>query len=125
MIIGTGIDIVSVERIRRIMRRWGGRFLKRVFTQKEIDFCKKKHKPELHFASRFAAKEAILKGLQTGMAEGAGFHDICISSQVSGAPAVELSGRTYEISKKRGIHAIHISLSDEDQFAVACAVLTT
>ena len=124
MIIGMGIDIVSVERIRRIMRRRDGQFLKRVFTRTEIDFCKKKHKPELHFASRFAAKEAILKGLQTGMAQGAGFQDICIMSRDSGAPMAKLSGRTSEISKKRGIQAIHISLSHEDQFAVASAVLT-
>jgi holo-[acyl-carrier protein] synthase len=122
MIKGTGIDIVSIHRITDVIERQGDRFLKRVFTPHEIAYCQSKSRPESHFAMRFAAKEAILKALQTGFAKGVRFQEIEVVNDTAGAPEVHLSGKTLDVSNKKGISTFHISLSDEKETAVALAV---
>ncbi len=122
MIIGTGIDIVEVERIRNAIERHGDRFLNRIFLDVEIAYCKSNQNPYQRFATRFAAKEAVLKALRVGWQKGTSFTDIRITKDDSGAPSVELNGRSLEISKQLGVRNIHISLSHISTYAVAYAV---
>ncbi|MBI1893192.1 MAG: holo-ACP synthase, partial [Candidatus Rokubacteria bacterium] len=73
---GIGVDLVRVERIREMMERWDRRFLSRVFTPEELSYCLKRRRPEQHLAARFAAKEAALKALGTGLAMGVRWREI-------------------------------------------------
>jgi holo-[acyl-carrier protein] synthase len=122
MIVGIGVDIIEVDRIRRIVSRQGQRFLRRVFTEKEIQYSRRYAHPDQRFATRFAAKEAVLKALGMGWQKGTSFLDVEIRTNKLGAPAVELHGHTLEISRRLGIKKIFISLSHTDSYAVAQAV---
>ena len=70
MIFGIGTDLVEVSRVEKILQKWGEKFLKKVFSQNEIEYCKKKAFPAIHFAARFAAKESFLKSLGIGLGMG-------------------------------------------------------
>jgi len=122
MIVGIGVDIISVERIRGIVQRQGDRFLQRVYTDEEVAYCRRSGHPEQRFASRFAAKEAVLKALGVGWRRGTTFRDVRVSNNDLGAPSVQLSGRTLEISRELGVSKILISLSHDEKYAVAQAV---
>ena len=112
-IIGTGIDIVEVKRIKRVIA--GNKaFLARVFTPGEIDYCAGKANKYQHYAVRFAAKEAILKALGS---KGIALKDISIRNLDSGQPQVVLSGRLKKLEKN-----IVISLSHSNDYAVAQAI---
>ena len=122
MIVGIGVDIISVERIRGIVQRQGDRFLQRVYTDEEVAYCRRSAHPEQRFASRFAAKEAVLKALGVGWRRGTTFRDVRVSNNDLGAPSVQLSGRTLEISRELGVRKVLISLSHDEKYAVAQAV---
>ena len=122
MIVGIGVDIVKVDRIRRLMGRHGERFLRRVFTEEEIAYCRRCAHPEQRFATRFAAKEAALKALGVGWQRGARFRDVHVSINELGAPGVELAGRTAEIGRDLGVSRILLSLTHDRDYAVAQAV---
>ncbi|GIM68512.1 holo-[acyl-carrier-protein] synthase [Planomonospora venezuelensis] len=120
--VGTGTDIVSVARIAALHRSAGDRFLRRWFTDDEIDYCTSRARPELHLAARMAAKEAVLKALRpTGDAPLA-WRSIEIARDVDGAPSVRLVGDVRTLAESRGAGAIHVSLSHCDEYAVAVAV---
>jgi holo-[acyl-carrier protein] synthase len=122
MVVGIGVDIVSVDRIREIIERRGERFLTRVFTEDEVRYCRRCAHPEQRFAARFAAKEAVLKALGVGWQKGASFRDVEVRVNALGAPGVRLSGRAFEISRERGIERVFLSLSHDEHYAVAQAV---
>jgi len=122
MIVGVGVDIIEVERIRRIVGSHGDKFLGRVFTDREIRYCRRCAHPEQRFASRFAAKEAVLKSLGLGWQQGTRFRDVEIQTNALGAPAVELHGRTLQMSAQLGIRRFHLSLSHDKHYAVAQVV---
>ncbi len=121
MIYDVGTDIVSVPRIASAIRRSGGRFLLRVFTPAERDYCLARRTSERCFAARFAGKEAVLKALGTGLA-GCSWQDVEIAAGPGGNPEVRLSGRAADIASRRGIGRVLLSLSHEGQHAVAFAV---
>ena len=90
MIIGTGIDIVNIDRIERLMARWGDLFLGRVFTKKEIARCQRRARPPECFAIRFAAKEAFLKAIGWGLRNGVQWTDIEVENDPMGKPTLRL-----------------------------------
>jgi holo-[acyl-carrier protein] synthase len=122
MIMGIGVDIVDVGRIRRIVAHHGERFLRRAFTEREVQYCWRCARPEQRFAARFAAKEAVLKALGVGWQKGASFRDVEVCINELGAPSVKLSGRTLQISRQLGVDRIQVSLSHDRNYAVAQAV---
>lgn len=123
MILGHGIDIVSVDRIEQMIEKWGDSFLKKIYALSEIAYCKKRKNASLHFASRFAAKEAFAKALGTGITGGIRLSEIETVRTPSGMPVVRLKGKTSKIAKKRGIRKIILSLSDEEDYAIASVIL--
>jgi holo-[acyl-carrier protein] synthase len=113
-----GVDIIEVSRIRRMVERWGQRFLDRVFTDTELRICK--GIPE-RLASRFAGKEAVMKALGTGT-RGISWREIEIASESSGKPVVNLYGKAREKAKSLGLSELAISLSDSREYSIAFVV---
>ena len=99
----------------------GGRF-DRIYTSGEASYCTGQASPAASLAARFAAKEAVMKCLGTGWADGVGFQQIEVVRAASGAVSVRLSGRAAEVAAARGIDTVHLSLSHSDHHAVAMAV---
>ena len=116
-ILGTGIDIVEVDRIARAIERWGDGFLKHVFTKEEIDYAKKMRNPSEHFAARFAAKEAVFKAI--GNDPTITWKDIQISHNKSGGPICLY--RRKNLKKRQ----ILISISHTKHYAAASAIITS
>ncbi len=123
MILGTGVDIVEVPRIRNALRRHGERFVQRIFTEGEAEYCGGSAHPEQRFAARFAAKEATLKALGVGWQKGVGFGEVEVSNDDLGAPAITLSGRAEELAGELGVRCIHVSLSHHRHLAIAHVLL--
>jgi holo-[acyl-carrier protein] synthase len=122
MIIGTGIDIIEVERIAlRVGRDSGFRDL--VFSKNEIMYCESKAFPFQHFAARFAAKEAFLKAVGTGWDTGLSFHEIEIINDPKGKPIIRISGETEKQLLPLGIRTIHVSMSHLKSTATAVVIL--
>ncbi len=113
-----GIDMVAISRVRGVLERHGGRFLRRVYTPEEVAFCRGRV-PEL--AARFAAKEAVMKALGTG-ARGVAWREIEVLPNHRGKPLVYLSGRARERAERIGLRGLDVSLSHERDFAVAAVV---
>ena len=121
-ILGTGIDIVETARIAESIKRHGEKFLARVFTAGEREYCAAMRKPETFYAARFAAKEAISKAFGTGFGAQLGWLDIDIRRKASGEPFVILSGDGAATAKRLGVTEIRISMSHSDHYAVANAL---
>src|ERR1041384_1869500 len=98
---GIGIDLVPTPRMRRIMERWDERFLSRVFTDEEIAYCRARKDPAPHFAARFAAKEAGLKALGTGLRLGISWRELEVKRERGGPPELILRGRSRELARQR------------------------
>jgi len=123
MILGTGIDIIEVERIRASFEKFGDRFVNRILHPTEIAYCLS-HKTAAPFiAARFAAKEAISKAFGTGIGAALGWHDMEICRKESGEPYVVLHGKGKELLEKRNGRAMLISLSHTQNYATAVAIL--
>lgn len=122
MIHGTGVDIIEIARIQKSIQKYSGKFEERVFTTREIDYCRSKAEPFKHFAARFAAKEAILKSMGTGMADGITWKDMEILNQESGRPVLSLTGRGKDVFNSLNLKNIHISMTHDKQYAVAQAI---
>jgi holo-[acyl-carrier protein] synthase len=123
MICGIGIDLVRIDRIRAIAERWQTRFLDRLYTEAERRYCQARPEPYASFAGRFAAKEAVLKALGTGWADGISWHDIQVLNDRTGRPHATVSGRVRALMKRAGVTDIHVSLSHDTDYAIAQAVL--
>lgn len=123
MLTGLGVDIVEIERMRLALERTP-RLRERVFSEEERRYCDKRSRPEIHYALRFAAKEAVLKALGTGFA-GMRFTDVEVVRESSGRPVPKLSGRAAEYAAEIGVVEMHLSLSFTHTTAVASAVALT
>jgi holo-[acyl-carrier protein] synthase len=123
MIIGTGVDIVEIVRLRNVIERLKDRFIARVFTPGEQQFCQVHRDPAPHFAARFAAKEALFKALGTGWAKGVTWLDVEVKRERQDAPVILLHGEAQRLSASLGAHRVHLSLSHSDQWAVAMVIL--
>lgn len=121
-IIGHGVDLVELSRIRRLLGDHPERFLERVFTEREqLDSGDGKRRDE-HLAARFAAKEAAFKALGTGWSQGIGWTDVSIVKNEAGKPELVVNGRAAEIADSLGIQAWHVSLSHTDSHAIASVI---
>jgi holo-[acyl-carrier protein] synthase len=123
MIIGTGVDIVEIERFRNVIDKLKDRFLLRVFTPGERNFCDSHRDSIPHFAARFAAKEAVFKALGTGWAKGVTWLDVEIVRERQDPPKIILSGEALRLSEKQGVHSLHLSLSHTAHSAIAMVIL--
>jgi holo-[acyl-carrier protein] synthase len=125
MIYGIGIDLVNIKRMERVIRRWGDRFISRVFTAGEMEICYSRSFPPSAFALRFAAKEAFSKAIGTGMRKGVKWRDIEVFHFPGGKPGLRLHGRSSDICRENKITHFHLSLSDENEYGTAMVVLET
>ncbi len=123
MIIGTGIDIVNIERMERILTRWGDHFLRRVFTENEMRRCEKRSRPPECYAVRFAAKEAFLKAVGSGLRNGIQWTDIEIAIDAMGKPSFFFRRKAAEVSRSLRIRRSHLTLSHDHPYAVAHVLL--
>jgi len=123
MIVGSGIDIVNIERMERVLSRWGTLFLNRVYTEKEISWCQQKHRPSECFAIRFAAKEAFLKALGLGLRNGIRWRDIEVENDPMGKPFLSLHRKAREILQTYRVERTFLTLSHDYPYAVAHVLL--
>ncbi|MDQ6997184.1 MAG: holo-ACP synthase [Mariprofundus sp.] len=125
MIAGIGVDRIAIKRVEAAIERHGERFVTRLFTAGEIAQARAKGNPARRFAMLFAAKEAVSKALGTGLRQGVTLQGIETIHHTSGKPEITLHGGAKSIADGLHIHAVHISLTDDDGVAMAFAVAET
>jgi holo-[acyl-carrier protein] synthase len=123
MIVGTGIDIAEVPRIRQSIERFGQRFLQRVFTEGEIRYCDSKANRFERYAARFAAKEAAMKALGTGWNHGVRWRDCEVVRMPGGRPTIAFHGKAGEFAMKLGMRNAALSISHTQEQAIAQVIL--
>ncbi len=121
MIYGVGIDIVKIERIKKVVEKWGKKFLDRVFTESELSYSYKKKDPYLSLAGRFAAKEAFIKAI--GPVALISLTDIEVVNVETGKPILKVRGRIEDFFNKKLIKRVHLTLSHEHEYGIACVIL--
>ena len=119
--INVGIDIIEIKRIQNVKSRYPSRFLKKIFTENEIIYCRNRS-PQL--AARFAAKEAMMKALGTGI-RGVGWKDVEVIRYRGQAPQIKLSGRGKKVGERIGLKNTSLSISHSREYAVACVTIET
>ena len=123
MILGLGVDIAEVPRVREAIERYGERFLRRVFTPAEVAYCRRHKKCHDRFAARFAAKEAAMKALGTGWRRGVTWKDFEVVNLRSGKPTLRLTGKALEIYRSLGGTNLVLSLTHTADYALAEVVI--
>ncbi len=123
MILGLGLDVVSIDRISRSLSDGAERFEERVFTPAERQVCASRHDRLQALAARFAAKEACLKALGTGWTGGLSFQQVEVLGSEGGQPELRLSGRAAERAQTLGVRRVHVTLSHEHNVAAAVVIL--
>ncbi len=123
LIIGCGIDLVKIERIEKIIKRWGNNFNSRIFTPLERDYCEKKKSNKYQsYAGKFAAKEALLKALGLGLRE-ANWKEIEIKNDELGQPIIDTSGKLKNIASTKGVSKYFITISHTKEYAIAQVII--
>ncbi|MEP0823813.1 MAG: holo-ACP synthase [Ignavibacterium sp.] len=117
---GIGVDVVDVQRMKRMLAEQGDAFTGKVFTEGEIAYCRSKKNPHEHFAARFAAKEAVSKAVQTGWRGEFRWKDVEVMNEPSGAPRIALYGDLASILQGK---TVHLSLSHTENTVVAFALI--
>jgi len=123
MLIGTGVDLIEVERIAHSIERFGERFLRRVYTEDEIAYCSRRRGSAESFAARFAAKEAGAKALGTGISRGVTWNEFQVTRNPGGRPVLELRGRAEGLARELGVRAISLSLTHSGGLAMATVLM--
>ena len=124
MIVGTGIDIVEVERIESMIEKHGTSFLSRTFTEQEICLGQNKGlSKSTYYAGRWAAKEATAKALGCGFSKDCNFLDIDVANDSNGKPILSLTGPAAARAEQLGVKSLHITISHENAYAVAMVIL--
>jgi holo-[acyl-carrier protein] synthase len=123
MIVGSGIDLIEIARIDQAVTRYGSRFLDRVYTKQEQEYCRRKRKFAESFAARFAAKEAGAKALGTGISFGVSWLEIEVVREPSGKPTLRFHGRASAIAKRFQVTSAALSLTHTGSLAMASVVL--
>jgi holo-[acyl-carrier protein] synthase len=123
MIIAIGIDMIEIARVEEVFSRQGERFRKRVYTESEVEYCERRASRMSSYAARFAAKEAAMKALGTGWADGVRWRDIEIVRGETGAPAILLHGRALARLGEIGASRAHVSLTHSREMAMAQVIL--
>jgi holo-[acyl-carrier protein] synthase len=125
MIVGTGVDICEVDRIRGSVERFGDRFLHRVFTEGEIQYCERKANRFESYAARFAAKEAGMKALGTGWNHGVRWRDIEVVRPRGQRPTIQFHGQAGAIAAKLGVKNVALSITHTADQALSHVILET
>lgn len=123
MIVGTGIDIVEVFRMREAIEKWGMNFLSKVFTDKEIEYSSSKRFAPQHFAARFAAKEAVVKAFGEARKSPVQWTDIEVFNNKEGKPVISFSNDALKLKKKKNVSEVVVSMSHSKNYAVANVIL--
>jgi holo-[acyl-carrier protein] synthase len=123
MILGSGVDLAEVPRIRASVERYGDRFVRRVYTELEIAYVQRKANKYERFAARFAAKEAGMKALGTGWSSGVRWQDFEVANLPSGRPTLRLHGVAGEIAARMGVKSVHLSLTHTAELGLAYVIL--
>ncbi len=123
MIIGTGNDIVRISRIEKLLEKYGDKFLEKVYTPDEIAKCNARKNRVQCLALRFAAKEAFLKALKTGMRYNVKLSEVEVINNEDGAPSFKLYGLTKQFTKNLHVKHIHLALTDDGDYAMANVIL--
>jgi len=123
MILGIGTDIIEVKRVREVIERHGDRFLKRLFTPLEIEYCSARKNASLHYAGRFASKEAAFKAMGRGWGGEISWKEIEVWNEPSGAPHINFYGKALELVTLKKMARAYISISHIEEFATAVVVL--
>jgi holo-[acyl-carrier protein] synthase len=123
MIVGTGVDIVEVDRIEAAVKRFGDRFLRRVFTPAEVRYCTGKPNAAERLAARFAAKEAGMKAIGTGLRHGITWQDVEVVRFPGQRPMLGFHGKAAEFAARLGCKRTHLSLSHTKEQAIAYVIL--
>ncbi|OGP88686.1 MAG: holo-[acyl-carrier-protein] synthase [Deltaproteobacteria bacterium RBG_19FT_COMBO_43_11] len=123
MIYGIGIDLVENERIKKIIEKWGDKFLQRVFSEKEVEYCRRHVQAPIHYAARFAVKESFLKALGIGLGMGVKLREIEVARNSKGKPDLVLSGGAKAQIEKHKITKVHVSLTHTKKYATAFVIL--
>jgi len=122
--VGVGVDIIEIDRVRAALDRHGERFLRHVFLDDEVRYCAGRRDPAIHYAARFAAKEAVVKALAVKKGMRFLWRDIEVVRNQDGAPSVRLTGRALDRASRKAVRSVHVSLSHSETHAVAMATAT-
>ncbi len=122
--VGLGVDIVDIARMRMILKRTPA-FKERVFSEAERAYCETTPVPEAHYATRFAAKEAVVKALGTGFSQGIWVRDVEVVRGAGGRPHIALTGKAKERAQELGVRDMPVSLSFTHTEAIACVIAIT
>lgn len=123
MIVGTGIDLAEVPRIRASIERFGARFVGRIFTPAEIAYVERKANRYERYAARFAAKEAGMKAIGTGWRRGVTWHDFEVANLPTGKPTLRLHGVAADVAAKLGVRSVSLSLTHTAELGMAHVIL--
>ena len=122
-IVGVGLDATDIDRITEVIERYGDRFLRRIFTDGEIAYCTRRRVPAIHFAGRFAAKEAGMKAIGTGWKRGVRWQDFEVVNLPSGRPTLKLHGEAARIAGQLGVKVISLSITHTADLGMAHVIL--
>lgn len=123
MIVGSGVDILEVDRMREAIERWGDRLLGKVFTKNEIEYSRKRRDFAQHLAARFCAKEALSKAIGGGTTKHLRWTDVEILNDKNGRPLVKLIGPAKRLAQNEKIASVMVSISHTKELACANAIL--
>lgn len=123
MIVGTGVDLAEVPRIRAAIERYGPRFVERIYTPAEIAYVERKANRYERYAARFAAKEAGMKAIGTGWRRGVRWRDFEVANLPTGKPTLRFHGRAAEFAQRLGVTSIALSITHTAEMAMAHVIL--
>ena len=124
MIVGIGIDLIEVRRIREAVEKYGDRFLKRIYTAVEMEYCSSKKNAAIHYAGRFAAKEAAFKAIERGWGGGeVSWTEIEVFNEPSGAPRLNFYGKALDLIRQKNVVHSYVTISHIEEHATAVVVL--
>ncbi len=123
MIIGTGIDIVEIDRFKETVKKYGNSFLKKIFTSNEISYSKKRRFQDQHFAARFATKEAVLKAFGDNPGTIKKWTDIEVLNDKNGKPVISFHGSAERLRKRKKVSKVIVSMAHSRNHAIANAIL--
>src|SRR5262245_50387346 len=125
MILGIGTDVIEVVRIKEAIEKYGDRILRRLFTPAEIEYCSARKNAALHFAGRFASKEAAFKAMGRGWGGEISLKDVEVTNLESGAPQISFSGKALEVVTEKKMTRAHVSISHIETIATSVVILET
>jgi len=123
-LIGTGIDLVEIERFEKVLKRYGEKFVSKIYTDHEKDYCHERRNFHEHLAARFCAKEAVRKAFGT-YSSSLRWRDVEVENDRGGKPVIKLSGKAQSLAGSIGIKEILVTISHSRRYAVAQAILIT